>query len=174
MQRTAPCAAADAGVSDKNMKTNDLRASISLTLVLSFLLAASIACAANTPKEVVEEFCRLDFEGARLSSETYGPIVELISYSAEPGWDIVIGITKYEIQKVHIKGNNADVRVRYHIYRSWPVLIEDIASYVEETFYLKRIRGSWKISKYIFYPRVSADLLCTRYGHCTDRTLTKP
>ena len=131
------------------------------------LLPAPRSLAADTPKEVVARFCQLDFEGHRLSSDTYSPIEPLIMYPAEPGWDTMLGVQSFKISGEKIEGNTAKVIVSYEIDRSWPEDVGDTSEYKSETFNLNRVNSTWRISEYVVYPRVSTDLLCSKYKFCT-------
>jgi hypothetical protein len=121
---------------------------------------------AETPKEVVAAFCKLDFEGNRLSSEKYKNIKSLVSYPDEPGWDTVIGIHGYEIKKEKIENASAEITVEYEIDRQWPNNPSNKEKYKTETFHLKQENSKWKITKYIMFPRVSSKILCTEHGYC--------
>jgi len=139
------------------------------SLIVSFvfiIVSASMGFAGDTLREVVEKFCQLDYNGDRMISSTYNSIEPLISYPAEPGWDIVIGIIGYKIIDEKITDNSATIQVQYDIDRSWPVRIKDINKYSIVTFSLEMKECKWKISKYILYPRVSSKLLCEDYGYC--------
>ena len=144
-----------------------LKAIFAVPISILIIFAASQSYASETPSGVVAEFCKLDFEGHRLSSAAYEPIKPLIMYLAEPGWDIVLGVHSYELSSETIEGNIAKVIVHYEIDRSWPVDIGDISKYKTETFMLAQENGFWKISKYIQFPRVSSELLCSKYKYCT-------
>jgi hypothetical protein len=111
----------------------------------------------------------MDFNGNRLASETYYEIAEIVSYPAEPGWDIAIGIHSYKIVSEKIEGNTAKVTVHYVIDRSWPSSFDNYKEYQEEVFLLNKVGGEWKISMFISYPRVSKSLLCLKYNYCSDR-----
>lgn len=132
------------------------------------LFSATLCFAGESPKEVVAQFCELDFKGHRLSSATYDPIEMLIMYPAEPGWDTVLGVHSYLIQGETIEGNTATVVVDYEIDRSWPDAIKDTSNYQVETFSLQHDKGSWKLTKYSMLPRVSAEFLCKQYKYCTQ------
>ena len=123
--------------------------------------------ATETPKEVVARFCKLDFEGHRLSSASYPHIAPLVMYPEESGWDTVLGVSKYEIRNQTIEGNTAKVTVHYEIDRSWPLEMERINELSNATFNLKQENGTWKISKCVGQPRVSSDYLCIKYKYCS-------
>lgn len=159
-------AAGNQNVNGKEMKLKKIRI-IGVAIVLLSLFASTLCFAAESPKEVVTRFCELDFEGHRLSSNTYTQIAPLIMYPEEPGWDRVLGIHEYEITSETIEGKTAKVTVRYEIAGVWPQNIEIKNEYRNDTFNLNQENGAWKISEYIPYPRVSSSLLCTKYKLCS-------
>ncbi|CAB1076125.1 hypothetical protein D1AOALGA4SA_3923 [Olavius algarvensis Delta 1 endosymbiont] len=134
-----------------------------ILVITALLFPTSMTMAADTPAEVVRKFCELDFQGARLTSDGYETIQPLIAYPAEPGWDIAIGIKGYEIKSEKIQGNKAEVIVEYDIDQSWP---PDLNVCNPEVIEIVRSKDIWKIEKYIDYPRVSAEVLCTKFHKC--------
>lgn len=139
---------------------------IKAVIMIFTLFFSAEKVVAETPKEVVAAFCKLDFEGSRLSSEKYKDIKPLVAYPEEPGWDTVIGIYGYEIKKESIENSSAEIIVEYEIDRQWPKNLDNNEQFQTETFLLKQEKGKWKILKYIMFPRVSSELLCTVYGYC--------
>ena len=137
------------------------RALIAFVVVL--YLPISMGIAAETPSDVVRKFCQLDYEGARLSSDTYKKIIPLVAYPEEPGWDIVIGIRSYEIKNEHIQGNKAEVIVKYDIDRSWP---PGIRPNNREVVKLVKLDGIWRIEEYVTSLRVSVEILCKEFNRC--------
>ena len=104
-----------------------------------------------------------------MATATYDEIGNIVSYPAEPGWDIAIGIHDYKILSEIIEGDIARVSVHYDIDRSWPSVFDNYKEFQDEVFLLNKVGGEWKISKYIVYPRVSTSLLCSKYKYCSDR-----
>ena len=132
---------------------------ISVALLLNY----SFAMAADTPSEVVRKFCQLDYQGSRLSSDGFKAIKSLIAYPEEPGCYIAIGIRSFKIKSEKIHGNKAEVVVEYDIDQSWPSGI-DVGN--TEVAKLVKSNGIWRIEKYIEYPRVSSEVLCTKFRKC--------
>jgi hypothetical protein len=137
-----------------------------IAVIIIVLFAATHSFAAETPKEVVAQFCKLDFEGHRLNPDTYMKIALLVMYPSEPRWATVLGVSRYEITDETIEGNTAKVTVYYEIDRSWPETIRETNMYKTEIIILNQENGKWKISKQIMFPRVSSKLLCTKYKFC--------
>lgn len=147
------------------LATNYMKQHFLLFAIIS-IFSAPLCFAGGSPRDVVAQFCELDFNGYRLSSATYAPIEALIMYPAEPGWDTVLGIHSYEILRDSINGNSATVVVQYKIDRSWPDAIKDTSMYQVETFSLQQVEETWKLTKFIILPRVSSELLCKQYNFC--------
>lgn len=135
-------------------------------LLLLFPLASS---AETSPRKTVEKFCQLDFNGARLSSSTYQDLIPLISYEAEPGWDMLLAVSGYKVVSQEIQDDSAKVLVEYNIERAWPAILAqtEITKYSKATFHLSKVGEIWKINEYIFYLRVSGEL-CHTIAYCAE------
>lgn len=84
------------------------------------LLLASIALAQaapsttpKSPKEVVEAYCKLDFDGALTSSEGWPTISPLFVWPDAPGWDTFTVVRSYKVGAAKETGNTATVPVTY-------------------------------------------------------------
>ena len=154
-------AAHSAGVSFT--KENVLKFEV-IGFLLVFLSVSTYA--QETPRDIVEKYCQYDFQGARLNSVEAQSYRLLVAYEEEPGWDTVIGVKGFEIGRVIVKDNVAVVEVNFEIDRAWPVQIEQISEYSTVKVELSLENGSWKISKYIPFPRVSSEALCKKWGFC--------
>lgn len=119
-------------------------------------------------RETVENFCRLDFEGARLSSNSWSKIRPLIAYEEELGWDTALGILAYQIDTISITGNKANVVVRYEIVKAYPSDFSpsELKDLKVVQFNLVKKNNNWLLSSYILYPRVSNDILCNKFNEC--------
>ena len=89
--------------------------------VLIWLIALATSTAPQidltTPRGVVTEFCRLDANGARLSTAAYRKINPLVAWPEEPGWDTAVVIGGYETSKASFDGDGerATVVVSYEV-----------------------------------------------------------
>ncbi|MDD1777112.1 MAG: hypothetical protein LUQ65_03015 [Candidatus Helarchaeota archaeon] len=106
----------------KNNKTIVIAALILVLLLVSPILVQSEdkkKALPNTPRGLAQLFCKLDFEGVRLSTDNYQKSVMpqfLVEAEQEsPGWDTVVLISKYKIEKEIIKGKQATVTVSYQV-----------------------------------------------------------
>jgi len=136
-----------------------------LTLLLFLAFPTSIA-AGEKPSDIVKKFCELDFSGHRLNGVKYKKIIPLVNYPDEPSWDTAISIKSYILESEKIDGNKAFIKVKYQIIGSWPAELSGINKYSEELFELEKFNDEWKIIKYIVYPRVSSQVMCSEYKYC--------
>lgn len=134
---------------------------------LIFFLHVSMVFAGNNitqPQSIAAEYCRLDFQGARLSSRTYAEINRLVSWEEEPGWDSVFITDKYEITGYAVYGDEAEVTVEYTLKGS--ISGQDFTAYEKtETviFRLGLTGGVWKITEPLIPPHCSAGVLLAHY-----------
>lgn len=143
--------------------------SVCLPLAMALLLAA---CATTvhvpaTPEDTVQRFCRLDFEGARLSSDTYHRIDPLVTWKEQVDMDPVYLVRGYEVGGSKIEGDRAEVPVKYDLisrldvpwHPGHPDLAADLAANAEVVFRLVRHRGAWKIDGPAITPHASPEAL---------------
>jgi len=114
--------------------------------------------------DVVEAFCRLDFEGSRLSSRTWNEILPYVTWEEEPGWDMALAIKGYHIGEVSVSAKQAMVTVKYDIEKSQPHSLQpaELKKFEIVKFKLIKTNGRWLIDSGVPYPRVSSDLLLKR------------
>ncbi|PYU35098.1 MAG: hypothetical protein DMG28_03845 [Acidobacteria bacterium] len=109
------------------------------------------------PKDVVKEYCRLDFEGARLSSDTRSQVASLIAWEEERGWDQAVIVSKYRVTNVVVRGNHATARVEFKVLGRLegdePFVLGRRVEAVH--FGLERTEDVWKIENPIIAPHVS-------------------
>lgn len=123
----------------------------------------------DPPINIVNKYCELDYNGARMSSETYDPIDRLKSkYESgdilEPGWDSFYVISGYRVGKTYTSGNKTIVEVEYDI--------EGIDSYPHferfdltaiERFHLVKVNNEWRVEDIINLPRISIETAIRHY-----------
>ena len=143
-----------------------------LPLIPIFLITVlPVSTYADYEKEVldvVRAFCKLDFEGARLSSRTWNKISPYVAWEEEPGWDVALAIKHYDIGKVVVSRQRAVVTVRYDIARSCPDSFgpTQLEQFERTELILVKQSDSWVIDSKLMYPRVSCEILCNRYNCC--------
>jgi hypothetical protein len=112
--------------------------------------------------KIVETYIKYDTAGARLSSNTYGAIENLMylyPFKMEPGWDCILVVSDSSITKVELLNNDkAEVTVEYTL---GPERCgsEKLLSNNKELFKFKLVRryGRWRIGNFPSYPRVSKE-----------------
>jgi hypothetical protein len=134
----------------------------------------------------VRRFCLLDFEGARLSSDTWPEVEPLVAWETAPDADPVILVSGFEVGEVRGAGEEAEVTVRYAVLGSMGVPWKAPAAVaVDEeggetvTFRLVRESGVWKVAEPAPPPHSSPEALArvlrswpqTGFGGNTDSRL---
>ena len=85
---------------------------------LALLVALGVTGGSATPDTataVVRRYCQLDFDGARLSSESWNQVKDLIAWQAEPGWDTAVVVSSLEETMVTRRGSTAIITVKYDV-----------------------------------------------------------
>jgi hypothetical protein len=112
----------------------------------------------SSPKDVVEKFCKLDAAGSRLSSDTRKTtnIESLLAWGEEGGYDEMIVIKNFKVNKAVITDSVATVTVEYNVLGS-----TDIFKFSKETnrhskieFKLLKQNAHWKIKEPVIAPHV--------------------
>lgn len=83
--------------------------------VFSDAQTASRQHASDTPESVVRAYCQLDFDGARMRSQSYDAVSKLILWHTEPGWDQSYVVRNFQIISVKKNGSRAAVKVEYRL-----------------------------------------------------------
>lgn len=131
---------------------------------LIFLLS-NISSAENLSSAVTEvkRYCEADFNGARIQGGDYNEIRKLMAWDRdqdEPGWDCFMIISDYKVLNAKVNRNTAKVTVRYNIAASFcsDYSFEKKEHSDKVDFNLVRANNSWKIRKYVVYPRISKNV----------------
>ena len=135
-----------------------------LRLLIIMLLFPIQGSFASSPEDVVNEYIRLDAEGARSSSDRYGEIRRLMDWEEdqdEPGWDCIYITRSHRILASDIKEESAAVTVRYEILyhvcsgaQGLEAIRKDSVDDVK--FELALRDGEWRIRYYVPRPRILA------------------
>ncbi len=123
---------------------------------------SALGCASQQgtgPKAVVEEYCKLDFDGARLSASApgYQRIYTLVSWETEPGWDQNLLVSSFVVGGGVTTGRRVLVPVTYEVVaRSAGDDPIQIAKTEERADFVLVYRGSaWVIDEGQIPPHVS-------------------
>lgn len=93
-----------------------MKARKGLVLLILFTATATLAqSATKTPKQVVEEYCKLDAAGALTSSEGWPTISPLFVWPDAPGWDTFTVVRGYTVGTEKKVGKTATVPVQYEV-----------------------------------------------------------
>jgi len=112
-----------------------------------------------SPASVVRDYCKLDFEGARLSSESsdFEKYFALVAWPDEPGWDGAVVIRNFRIVLSGSAQPVSKVTVRYVVLGNMSGARVTASPQHEEgvTFVLKRSGDTWKIEHPLIPPHIS-------------------
>jgi hypothetical protein len=112
-----------------------------------------------SPVSVVRQYCRLDAEGARLSSDN--PNVEqyfaLVKWPDEPGWDGAVVVRNFAVTHSKPGQSRSAVTVRYFVLGDMDgATVTDSKHHTElVTFTLTKSGGTWKIDGPLIPPHIS-------------------
>ena len=137
-----------------------------LILLAAFLLSGHFIWAETSPKNVVEKYCILDYDGARIG--IYPGLARLISplavWRVEPGWDFAVVVSSYAVGDAAYEGNRAIVVVEYSVVGraegNSPVILE--AKQEKAEFHLVHSGSDWiveAINERLLPPHVSVSAL---------------
>jgi hypothetical protein len=150
----------------KRMKTPILIL-LSLTLLITVTkIDVAFAVDQIEPNQVVERFCKVDFDGARLSSETSASARELTDWVDEPGWDSMVVITGYKLSKPQSTSKTSTISVKYDVagvldgWKWTDAKDMDTADIKTESiieFTLEQRDGLWKVTTPFFRPHVGVN-----------------
>lgn len=135
-------------------------------LLIAFLISGRSVWAETDPKSIVEEYCRLDYDGARIG--IYPGLAKMISplaaWRVEPGWDLAVVISSYVVGETAYDGNRARVVVEYSVVGrvegNSPVVLS--ANQEKAEFHLVRSGSDWiidGINERLLPPHVSVSAL---------------
>jgi len=125
--------------------------------VLTSILLTSSVCLAqipirglphrNTSRTVVGSYCRLDYEGARLSKESWPRLKPLTTWKDNPDWQGFTIVSQYDVLASDESLRGATVRVRYSVLGRFESGLGYTAERGNEvvSFRLKDVDGDWKI-----------------------------
>jgi len=111
----------------------------------------------DAPGKVVQEYCSLDLNGARVGGSLGVPrIFKLVTWTVEPGWDTITVVRSYRLIDSRGTNTEAEVRVQYQTLAEISATVLDPKTATETvTFVLHRFGSSWRIEKPVLQPHVS-------------------
>lgn len=153
----------------KNKRVVGSGAGMSLVLfVLGIFLPSRAFCQdQRSPREIVEEYCRLDAAGGRFDSRNpnFKIIGNLLVNPDEAGYDTSVIIRSFNVGNPVAAKTGVDVLVTYAnvgLLEGGKLSKEPGSEKV--TFHLTKLGKSWKIDGLRMYPHVSREWLLTEFG----------
>ena len=92
------------------MRARYLRLALTVATLLSALGHAGDK---NGPAEIMDEYCKLDFDGGQLTGEGWHKMAHLFTWSDAPGWDQFSVVRDYKVVSAQVSGNRATVTVEF-------------------------------------------------------------
>jgi len=119
--------------------------------------ARPVAHLPNTANQLLEAYCALDFDGARLSSTTFEKVDSLVAWEQEPGWDAVKLVEGFTLGAPQASGNRIEIPVIYEVVGTadGPQVTRFETQLETVKFELESAGGTWKITGPIIPPHVS-------------------
>ncbi|HEV2135165.1 MAG TPA: hypothetical protein VGR47_13100 [Terracidiphilus sp.] len=140
-----------------------LRTMCSIALLLCFITPVEaqsrVATDDISPTSVVQKYCKLDLDGARLSSQNpyADAITALATWPIEPGWDTSVVVSSFEIVSRKLGPKESTVTVRYIVLGN--IFGAKITSSQQHkqlvTFTLTKSSTGWLIERPLIAPHVS-------------------
>ncbi len=101
-------------------------------------------------REAVAQYCRLDYEGARLDAQGWPKMQGLVSWRANPDFPLVNVISRYTIEEQPVPTHKKfAIAVHYRLKGQFVLgegFSKDLSSSVEDVVYtLAQVNGEWKI-----------------------------
>ena len=119
--------------------------------------ARPVAELPGTASQLLEAYCSLDFDGARLGSTTGKQIWSMVAWEDEPGWDTVKLVEGFTVGAPRANGNRIEIPVIYEVVGT--AVGPQITRFGKELetveFELESAGGTWKITRPIIPPHVS-------------------
>ena len=129
-------------------------------IIFSLLIFTLTACSNDSDLQLVTQFVKGDFHGERLGGGAKG-LMNLVNWNDEPGWDEVMMVSDYKIQKDE---NGVSVTFTTHGYcPNGEFTAPNTKSY---TFNTINKNGRMVISEPLYTPHVSREVACNRFPHC--------
>ena len=130
---------------------------------------------AITPREVVGQYIRMDYEGKGLTGKGYRELLSYTNWIDGPGWDTVMVVKGYSIGESTISNDMAYVPVKYNVLGSingyvWidinsKEFTADGRKEINPTFVLVKSGERWVIKAPQYRPHVSVGVILDRIKH---------
>ncbi|MGD0821133.1 MAG: hypothetical protein ABSA71_10355 [Desulfomonilia bacterium] len=142
---------------------NSLLRTVVYLIVFVFYTHGIPLWGSTSPSDIVSKYCKLDYNGERTP---IGDINKMDDYMKdgkdydEPGWDRFIIVSEYKVLEENYNGDGTvTIPVEYTILatlNSSPQLVLEQKKNIKvENITLVKVNDTWKIKKYIIFPRIS-------------------
>jgi hypothetical protein len=136
-------------------------------LLAGFLIGAAPAGAStgsypSSPKELVENYLKLDADAAGLAPETWPELGQYTDFPQAPKWEAFVVIDRYEITKIMEGHTRAQVRVTYHPLGQLSDKFTTGTAPENVVFYLNKVKDQWKVDSPPLMPHVSFEVMKRR------------
>lgn len=156
-----------------------------LVLLLVLLLFKGQARSSEYPETaqgVVEAFCRSDYRGDGLNSQTWPRMQRYTVWEDAPGWDRLIVVSGFKLSGQHISDKKAEIVVRYDVVatidageRSSEVTF--VSESRQIAFQLELVNQKWKIHEPQDPPHISVEkaiqILKGEIKHQKDKSIVQ-
>ncbi len=122
-------------------------------VVAVFASAQSLPLGLRSTREpsraVVGKYCRMDYQGFRLTKDTWPRLKAVTTWKDNPDWQGFTVISQYELLEVDEGLRAAAVSVRYNVVGRFEIGLGYVPDRASEqvNFVLKEEEGDWKIDK---------------------------
>ena len=142
-----------------------------LQLVVLLFVGGAVSTAQNAtmqklPAQVIGEYCHLDMQGARLSSNNpyTDRIFSLVEWEDEPGWDGAEIVKGCRIVSAAVGDQKATVTMEYQVLGSSDEYTIHPNKHLEKvTFNLIKSKARWRILKPVIAPHVAPSSLIANF-----------
>lgn len=86
-----------------------------ILVLFSMCIVPAALSQASNPQTVLNNFLKLDFEGARLDSDGFKKVFPLTDWKDAPGYDSSVIVRGYKVGQPSVRGGKATVEVTYDV-----------------------------------------------------------
>ena len=140
-----------------------------ILLVVSLCVVAIADGQASTPQAVLNNFLKLDFDGARLDSDGFKKVFPLTDWQDAPGYDSSVIVRGYKVGVPSVRGGKAKIEVTYDVVgfiggnTMWEAYnektpTETFKDQVRVPYELVTKNGGWKVHGPDVGPHISVDV----------------
>jgi len=137
--------------------------------LVSMCIVSTAHGQASNPQAVLNNFLKLDFDGARLDSDGFKKVFPLTDWKDAPGYDSSVIVRGYKVGQPSVRGGKATIEVTYDVVgfiggnTMWEaynakVPTETFKDQVRVQYELVTRNGAWKVHGPDVGPHISVDV----------------